>query len=212
LTVDVETIHARTTANRRQVADFFDGLTEDQLEARSLCNAWTVRDVLGHLVMPLAAGLGDFLWQVVRAHGSLNRASEAVAMSLARRPVGELTGLLRSEADQHGRAPGVGPMGQMADGCLHLRDCARPLGLVDDVGLDDWRMVLDWLPSGVPGLVPKRRLAGLRLVAADQDWSWGSGESVTGPSEALAMAAAGRPVALDDLSGPGVDVLRHRLR
>lgn len=73
-------------------------------------------------------------------------------------------------------------------------------------------MVLDWLPSGVPGLVPKRRLAGLRLIAADQDWSWGSGEPITGPSEALAMAAAGRPVALDDLAGPGVHILRHRLR
>jgi hypothetical protein len=176
-----------------------------------LCHSWTVRDVLGQLVMPLAAGLGDFLWQVVRAHGSLNGASEAVATSLARRPGGGRAGLLRSKADQHGSAPGVGPMGQMADGCLHLRDCARPLGLVDDVGLDDWRMVLDWLPSGVLGLVPKRRLAGLRLVAADQDWSWGSGEPLTGPSEALAMAAAGRSVALDDLSGSGVDVLRRRL-
>lgn len=210
--MDIAEIHARTTANRRRVADFFETLTEDQLRARSLCHAWTVRDVLGHLVMPLAAGLGDFLWQVVRAHGSVNRASEAVAMNLAQRPVEELTALLRSQADQQGTAPGVGPMGQMADGCLHLRDCARPLGLVDDVSLEDWRMVLDWLPSGVPGLVPKRRLAGLRLIAADQDWSWGSGEPITGPSEALAMAAAGRPVALDDLAGPGVHILRHRLR
>ena len=81
-----------------------------------------------------------------------------------------------------------------------------------DVSLDDWRLVLDWLPSGVPGLVPERRLTGLRLVAADQEWSSGSGESITGPSEALAMAAAGRTVALDDLVGPGVDVLRQGLR
>jgi uncharacterized protein (TIGR03083 family) len=210
--VDIEDIHDRTAANRRRVADFFDGLAEDQLRVRSLCHAWTVRDVLGHLVMPLTAGLGDFLWQVVRARGSVNRASEAIAMTLAHRPIGELTAVLRSKADQHGKAPGVGPMGQMADGCLHLRDCARPLGLVDDVSLDDWRMVLDWLPSGVPGLVPRRRLVGLRLVAADQDWSWGSGEPITGPSEALAMAAAGRAVALDDLWGPGVRILRHRLR
>jgi hypothetical protein len=70
-------------------------------------------------------------------------------------------------------------------------------------------MVLDWLPSGVPGLVPKRRHEGLRLVATDQEWSWGAGEEVTGPSEALAVT--GRVVALDDLGGPGVDVLRNRL-
>lgn len=204
-------VAARISANRRLLADFFDGLDADQLQMRSLCDAWTVRDVLGHLVMPLAGSLGGFLLQVVRARGSINRASEAVAGQLAQRPVTELTTLLRDKADQHGKAPGVGPMGQMTDGAVHLRDCARPLGLADDVSIDDWRMVLDWLPSGVPGLVPKRRLEDLSLAATDQDWSWGTGESITGPSEALAMAVCGRAVALDELSGPGVGSLRRRL-
>ena len=204
-------IQIRTEANRRLLADFFDGLDEDQLQTRSLCDAWTVREVLGHLVMPLTGSVSGFLRQVVRARGSLNRASEAVAADLARRPVGELTSLLRDRADQHGKAPGVGPMGQMADGCVHLRDCARPLGLADDVSIDDWRMVLDWLPRGVPGLVPKRRLEGLSLAATDQEWSWGAGEEITGPSEALAMAVSGRAVALDDLRGTGVALLRNRL-
>ena len=194
------------------LADFFDGLDEDQLQTRSLCDAWTVREVLGHLVMPLTGTVRGFLLQVVRARGSLNRASEAVAGELSRRPVRELTSLLRDNADLHGKAPGVGPMGQMADGCVHLRDCARPLGLRDDVSLDDWRMVLDWLPSGVPGLVPRRRLDGIRLVATDQEWSNGTGREVTGPSEALAMAVTGRTVALNDLHGTGVDLLRQRLR
>jgi uncharacterized protein (TIGR03083 family) len=201
----------RTAANRRRLADFFDGLDDGQLQTRSLCDAWTVREVLGHLVMPLTGSVGGFLVQVVRARGSLNRASEAVASDLSGRPISELTALLRDRADQHGKAPGVGPMGQMADGCLHLRDCARPLGLPDDVTLDDWRMVLDWLPGGVPGLVPKRRAEGLQLLADDQDWSCGDGEAINGPSEALAMALAGRTVALKDLLGPGVNVLRDRL-
>jgi uncharacterized protein (TIGR03083 family) len=205
-------IQARTAANRRALADFFDGLDEDQLRTRSLCDAWTVREVLGHLVMPLTGTVGGFLLQVVRARGSLNRASEAVAGELSRRPVRELTSLLRDKADLQGKAPGVGPMGQMADGCVHLRDCARPLGLRDDVSVDDWRMVLDWLPSGVPGLVPKRRLEGFRLVATDQEWSWGVGHEIRGPSEAMAMAVTGRTVALNDLDGPGVDMLRQRLR
>jgi uncharacterized protein (TIGR03083 family) len=201
----------RTAANRRMLADFFDGLDDDQLQTRSLCDAWTVREVLGHLVMPLTGSVGGFLVQVVRARGSLDRASEAVASDLSRRPVSELTALLRDRADQHGKAPGVGPMGQMADGCLHLRDCARPLGLPDDVTLDDGRMVLVWLPCGVPGLVPKRWVAGLRLVADDQDWSWGEGETINGSSEALAMALAGRALPLNDLQGPGVTLLRDRL-
>ncbi len=205
-------IHTRTAANRRSLADFFDKLDEAQLHAASLCDAWTVKEVLGHLVMPMAGSAGGFLLKLVRSGGSVNRASEATARELSRRPTNELTALLRDKADQHGAAPGVGPMGQMADGCVHLRDCARPLGLSDDVSTDDWRMVLDWLPKGVPGLVPKRRIEGLSLLATDQDWAWGSGAELIGPSEALALAVSGRAVALDDLSGSGVDILRGRLR
>jgi uncharacterized protein (TIGR03083 family) len=204
--VDIQT---RTAANRRLLADFFDSLSSKQLDERSLCEAWTVRDVLGHLVMPLTGSLGGFVLRLVRARGSLDRASAAVARDLSRRPVGELTSLLREKADVRVMAPGVGPMGQMADGCVHLRDCARPLGLPDDVHVDDWRMLLDWLTTGVPGLMPKSRLDGLRLVATDQDWTWGTGPEVTGRSEALAMAVTRRSVALDDLTGAGV--LRDRV-
>ncbi len=57
----------RTAANRRMLADFFDGLNDDQLQTRSLCDAWPVREVLGHLVTPLTGGVGGFLMQVVRA-------------------------------------------------------------------------------------------------------------------------------------------------
>ncbi len=73
-------------------------------------------------------------------------------------------------------------------------------------------MLLDWFSGGVRGLVPQDRLQGLRLLATDQDWSWGTGQMITGPSEALVMAVAGRLIALEDLSGTGIGVLRTRLR
>src|SRR6478609_2060252 len=155
---------ARTAVNRRLIADFFDGLDDDQLDARSLCAAWSVREVLGHLVMPLTTGLGSFVGHVIRAKGSVNRASELAATGLAERPVAELTGLLREHAEM--KVPR--PMGQLADTCIHLRDCARPLGLEDGADLSDWRSVLDWLPSRqATGFVPRRMLAGLALRATD---------------------------------------------
>ena len=204
-------VQSRIAAHRLRLADFFDSLDEHQLGSRSLCEAWTVREVLGHLVMPLTGSLRGFLVQVIKERGSIDRASAAMARDLSRRPLVDLTSLLRAKADEIIPAPGVGPMGQFADGCVHLRDCARPLGLPDDVSLEDWRTLLDWFSGGVRGLVPKKRLEGLELVAADQDWSWGAGHQVTGPSEALAMAVSGRPVALGDLGGPGVSILRERL-
>lgn len=210
-------VAARTAANRRLLADFFDALDEVQLEKQSLCSAWTVRQVLGHSAMPFSVGIGRLLWRTLLARGSIDRASAAIAAEQARRPVAELTGLLRTYAGKRVPAPGVGPMGQFTDHCIHLRDCARPLGLDTDVPLEDWRAVLDWLPTKQAslGVVPSGRLQGLTLRATDQDWSWspdaGGGAELEGPSEALAMALAGRPVALADLSGPGVALLRDRL-
>lgn len=200
----------RTAANRLLLADFFDDLDDEQLVTPSLCVGWSVRDVLGHLVMPMIGSTTRLLLGVVRERGSLDLASAAMARDLARRPVADLTAQLRDHADLRVKAPGIGLLGQLADTCVHLRDCARPLGLPDDVGTDDWRLLLDRLPRGVPGLVPRRRLAGLALRATDQDWSWGSGTEVAGSSEALAMALVGRVVALDDLHGSGVGVLRSR--
>ncbi|GGR67726.1 uncharacterized protein (TIGR03083 family) [Nocardioides luteus] len=210
-------VAARTAANRRLLADFFDGLDESQLETQSLCSAWTVREVLGHSAMPFSVGIGRLLWRTLLTRGSIDRASAAIAEEQARRPVAELTGLLRTYAGKRVPAPGVGPMGQFTDHCIHLRDCARPLGLDTDVPLEDWRAVLDWLPTKQAslGVVPAERLEGLTLRATDQEWSWasegGGGAELAGPSEALAMALSGRSVALADLSGPGVALLRDRL-
>jgi uncharacterized protein (TIGR03083 family) len=210
-------VAARTAANRRLLADFFDGLDESQLETQSLCSAWTVKDVLGHSAMPFSVGIGRLLWRTLLVRGSIDRASAAIAEEQARRPVAELTGLLRTYASKRVPAPGVGPMGQFTDHCIHLRDCARPLGLDTDVPLEDWCAVLDWLPTKQAslGVVPAGRLDGLALRATDQDWSWtavdGSGAEVSGPSEALAMALSGRSAALADLDGPGVATLRERI-
>ena len=51
----------------------------------------------------------------------------------------------------------------------------------------------------------------VRLVATDVDWSHGSGPEVSGPGEALLLAASGRPAGLPELDGEGVAVLRERL-
>jgi hypothetical protein len=78
---------------------------------------------------------------------------------------------------------------------------------------DDWRIVLDFLtsPAARRGFVPPDRLSTLHFRATDQDWRSGGGPEVAGPSEALEMAISGRPVALTDLDGDGVPMLRARL-
>lgn len=205
-------IHVRTARNRLLIADFFDGLTRQQLAVQSLCTQWSVREVLAHLTVPFAVGLPQLLGAAFR-HGSVDRASVQLARRLARRDVRELTALLRDNADGRFAAPGVGPMGQFVDGAVHLRDCARPLGLAADVPAADWAAILDWLPTRQArlGHVPKGLLDGLRFETTDRDWARGDGPVVRGPGEALGMAMTGRASALANLTGPGVETLRARL-
>jgi uncharacterized protein (TIGR03083 family) len=206
-------LFARTAANRRLAADLFASLTDEQWATPSLCAGWTVRDVAGHLLMPLEMSFGAFLLRLVRERGSFDRTADRVSRELARRTTTEIVTALREKADSRIAPPGLGPAGPFTDSCVHLRDAARPLGSPVSPPPADWRAVLDFLVSRPArrGFVRAGRLTGLRLQADDQEWGHGDGELVTGPSEAMAMAMAGRPAALPDLSGPGVPTLATRL-
>ena len=57
----------------------------------------------------------------------------------------------------------------------------------------------------------KKRIAGLTLRATDADWSTGTGPEVAGPALSLMLVIAGRPAALDDLSGEGLATLQARV-
>ena len=53
----------------------------------------------------------------------------------------------------------------------------------------------------------KKRIAGLRLLATDSDWSV---PSVEGPLASLILVMAGRKAPLEDLSGEGKQTLGDR--
>ena len=207
-------VFAVTTQNRLRLADLLDRLTDEQWEAPSLCAGWRVREVAGHLLQPFEVGFGRFFVAALRFRGDTDRVVDHYARVLARRPPEEIVGALRARAAARVSPLRVGPMGPFAETCVHLRDIARPLGLADDVLPGHWRLLLDYLTSeGVaPALVPPGRLDGLRMEAADGSWSRGEGALLAGPLEALGMAVTGRTAALADLAGPGVELLRRRLR
>lgn len=206
-------IFAMTAANRRAIADVFDGLDEAQWRCETLCGGWTMQHMAAHLVQPMLVGFGRFVVTALRFRGDIDRTIDHVTRRIATRPRAELLALLRAHADDEVNPPLIGPMGQFADTCVHLRDIARPLGLEADVPVGYWRILLDYLTSRrvPPALVPKGRLDGLAFAATDTDWHAGSGERVSGPAEAIGMAVTGRPAALADLRGPGVDTLAARI-
>jgi uncharacterized protein (TIGR03083 family) len=210
-----EQIYAIATRNRLLAASMFAGLSDEQWRTPSLCEGWTVREVCAHLVPP-KGGLSvlSLAWDVIRFRGNLERMVDATARRDAARPTDELVGALRDRADTRLNAPVVGPHGPMVDTAIHLRDAARPLGLEVCPPPEDWARVLDFLltPPAERGFLGKGRTAGLRLEATDLDWSYGAGDRVRGPAEALALGIAGRAAVYGELEGPGVDTLGARDR
>lgn len=196
---------------QEETLDFLVGLTAAQWEQPSLCDGWRVRDVVAHLVTEIDTGLAAFL----RAGASLRRLNAAQVRAWADSGIEDLVSAFRNRIGRKPASVFYLDTSLLPETLVHHQDVRRPLGtgreipaerLLAVLGLA-FRPLADPLVFGGVG----RRTRGLALQATDLDWSRGSGPSVTGPGEALVMAAMGRPAALEDLSGDGVPTLRRRL-
>ncbi|MBB3676647.1 maleylpyruvate isomerase family mycothiol-dependent enzyme [Modestobacter versicolor] len=197
---------------RRQLAALLSGLTGEQRATQSLCSAWTVHDVVAHLVLPLEVSTPKFVLAVLACRGDFDRANVRLTGEQARRPFDDLVEVLRRKADSRFTPPGSGPEAPLTDLLVHGLDIRWPLGLARDVPPERLRTSLTHLTTArVSGVVPKGALSGLRFEADDVDWARGSGPTVRGRAEALLLAMTGRTAALGHLSGVGVPVLRGRL-
>ena len=202
---------AEIADERRGLAALVSGLTAEQQATQSLCGAWTVHDVVAHLVVPLEVGIPKFLLAMLASRGNFDRANVRLTREQARRPFGELTEVLRQEADSRFTPPGSGPEAPLTDLLVHGLDIRWPLGLPRDIPEERVHTSLTFLTTASGASLAKGTLDGLRFEATDLDWAHGSGPPVIGNADALLLAITGRPAALDHLSGEGVPTLRGRL-
>ena len=75
----------------------------------------------------------------------------------------------------------------------------------------DFTLGTPWPMNVVVGGSARRRVAGVRLVATDTDWSHGEGPDVRGTAEALLLLLYGRSPRTDELTGDGAATLLARL-
>jgi uncharacterized protein (TIGR03083 family) len=201
-------------AERKDFADLTDSLTPQQWDAQSLCTAWKVRDVVAHVTQGATIGTGESIKQLVKYGFRMNKLLTEEAQKAGASSTDELRANLRATIGNRTTQPGVKAPGILFDEVVHQQDVRRPLGLTRQVPEDRLRASLDdGIRYGNPLVPAKKRIKGLHLTATDLDWETGDagGAEVSGPGEALLMAVAGRPAALADLSGAGVDVLRSRI-
>lgn len=192
-------------AERAELVDLLRSLTPEQWAAPSLCQGWSVRDVVGHLSID-AVPMHRYLLAGLR-NPSVDRLNRHYVEAARDVPADRLVdGLATSVSGSWFLR--FFPQLTLADHVVHQQDIRRPLGLPRVVDAERLRMVLDH-PD--PFARPSRHIRGLRLVATDMAWERGDGPVVRGTGEALALAMVGRDAVLDELDGAGVHELRSRI-
>ncbi len=209
---DARTLWQMVAEERHALADRLDPVEGAGWDTPSLCSAWTVREVLAHLVLAAEPGaVRRFLPALLRARGSPHRASEQMVVTRVREDGSgaALLAALRSHASSRFAPPGLGPGAPLADVLVHGLDMALPLDLELHRPPRAWASALAFLttPSAQWGLGRRGRPT-LTWVATDLDSTRGSGPHVRGPARALGLAAAGRTALVDELDGPGLPALR----
>jgi uncharacterized protein (TIGR03083 family) len=211
--VDVESSWRVIEEQRLSLADLLQGLTDVQWEAPSLCDGWRVKDVAAHVAMtPQPLTLRAMAGELLRAKGNMLDATRDIAVRFAERPAEDLVADIRRHAASR-RLPKVTNYRNIVlDILVHGQDIAMPLGIRRDMPTDAVVAALAraWTIGWLLGV--KRSMKRFRYTATDVDWSAGDGPEVTGPAAALLMVLTGRPAALPQLSGPGVDGVAGALR
>jgi uncharacterized protein (TIGR03083 family) len=198
-------IHAERAALAADLAQ----LNERQWDTASLCDRFTVRQVLAHLTA--GASLGPVRWTagVLRCRFDFDR---QVAMRLA-----EHLGADAAETLARFRAVGtsttkplVPTRAMLGETVVHGEDIRRPLGIDRDYTVSTLTVLADYYQGSNVPVQSKARIRGLRLAATDGPFATGSGPLVTGTTLDLIMAMAGRASCCDRLDGDGVALLRER--
>lgn len=195
-------------AERTDLAAFLATLSEEEWAAQSLCERWTVKDVVAHVIS--YEELETFALIKRFARGYFVRTNQLGVDEFSSLSPQQLLDFLNDHLRPRGLTAGFGGMIGLVDGMVHHQDIRRPLGKPRAIPGDRLLTVIRSVPAN-PRLGAGRRIRGLRLRATDIDWVHGDGPEVVGTGEALLMTMTGRRSVVDELTGPGQPTLAARL-
>ncbi len=204
-----ESIWPTVHAEREALAADLSALTDEQWATPSLCSEWDVHQVLAHQLSAAKMTPPRFLTRFAAAGFSFPRfAAKQVEQESAGGPAATLAAF--RAASGRTSAPPAPKTTWLGEIFVHGEDIRRPLGITHAYPLPQVAEVVRFYAKSNTLIGGRDRVAGLTLKATDTDLTVGEGPLVEGPAVALMLAAAGRKVALDDLTGPGVATLRER--
>ena len=156
----------------------------------SLCADWRVRHVIAHVTMPVRLTPEQFGAEMAAAGGDFTVLSDTVAARDASLPLADQLDALRSPLLHAWQPPG-GAAGALNHAVIHSLDVTVALDRPTVAPGEAVVAVLDQL-TAANGALFGVDLTGVRLEAADTDWSWGSGDGVRADSGLLVALLSGR--------------------
>ncbi len=178
-------------AERLAVLDTMASLTDEEFESGStLCEAWTPRDVLAHLM-----GVDSGLFEYVKAKGSISGGNQAIVDKA--RPMSRERIMHRAEHWAAKPAPTTRLLAAffIGDTAVHHQDVLRGVGRSRDIPSAAADAILR---EGV--VLGGKKLLTYRVEPTDGGRPLGRGQSVRGTREVLGLWLTGRHGLEDELT------------
>jgi len=188
-------------AERRDLAAELSALPAEAWDAPTLCAGWRVRDLVAHVTMPFRYSTGRFVFEMLRSGGRFHAMANRCARRDAAAPPAELLAALGDNATHPWKPPGGGYVGALTHDVIHGLDALVPLGIDRRVPHDRLRVVLDSITAPAALKHFGTDLSGAELRANDMEWSFGSGQPVSGAAQDLALVLCGRKLPSGHLTG-----------
>jgi len=195
-------LSAHIAAERRELADVLGALPAQEWDAPTLCAGWRVREVVAHMTMPFRYSAERFGAELAESGGNFDQMADRCARrDAAEMPTAELARVLEANATNEWQPPGGGFVGALTHDVIHGLDFVVPLAIDRGVPRERARIVLENVAKlstlGYFGV----DLSGVELQADDMDWSFGSGQQVSGLAQDLALVLCGRKLPAERLRG-----------
>jgi uncharacterized protein (TIGR03083 family) len=196
---------------RAALAEDLSSLSAEQWRHRTLCGRWDVEEVVAHLTAAASLNRWKWLRSMLGARfrpdvHNQRRLAEHRGSTPAE-TLDRFRALIKSTTAPSGHLPAY--LGEVV---VHAQDIRHPLGLTRAPSVDALTPVAEFFAARNFAVPSRSNVAGLQLRAKDGPFSAGSGNVVTGSTLALVMSMAGRAPYVDQLDGPGVQLLRSRLQ
>lgn len=197
-------------AERAALAEDLVALNAQQWRHDSLCGQWDVEHVVAHLTAAASMNQWQWLRSMFGARFRPNvhnqrRLAEHLGRASAE-TLDRFRAVIGSTTAPSGHTPAY-----LGEVLVHAQDIRWPLRLPGTPSVEALTPVADFFAQRNFTVASRAHVTDLQLRADDGPFVAGSGPLLAGSTLALVMSMAGRETYLEQLSGPGVPILRSRL-